>query len=97
MAPTLPPISHNLAAHAFECVAQGHRCFAEYELADGTMRMTHTVVHPDLRGQGIAAALVEAALAYAESQSLKVVPLCSYVRAYLQRHKPEGSRPLKDG
>ena len=36
--------------------------------------------------QGIAAALVRAALAHAREQGLKVRPLCSYVQAYVRRH-----------
>jgi predicted GNAT family acetyltransferase len=79
-------ITHNVSAHAFECTVQGHRCYAEYELTGPVMRMTHTVVHPELQGQGIAARLVEAALAHARAQGLKIEPICSYVRAYLQRH-----------
>jgi predicted GNAT family acetyltransferase len=38
------------------------------------------------QGQGLAAQLVEAGLHWAQAQHLKVVPACSYVRAYLQRH-----------
>ncbi|WP_275430632.1 GNAT family N-acetyltransferase [Klebsiella aerogenes] len=34
----------------------------------------------------MAARLVEAGLAWAREQQLKVVPACSYVAIYLQRH-----------
>lgn len=82
-----PTITHNLAASRFECTVEGHRCVADYQLRqDGVMRMTHTGVHPSLRGRGIAAALVAAALAHARAQGLRVEPACSYVQAYLARH-----------
>jgi predicted GNAT family acetyltransferase len=41
-----------------------------------------------LEGRGIAAALVQAALAHAKANGFKVNPLCSYVRAYMRR-RPE--------
>ncbi len=83
-----PPIINNRVASRFECTVEGHRCVADYELRpqERVIRMTHTGVHPSLRGRGIAAALVDAALAYARSEGLRVDPVCSYVQDYLQRH-----------
>lgn len=46
----------------------------------------HTYVPEKLRGQGIAEALVDEAVAYARSQNLKVVPACSYVRSLFKAH-----------
>jgi uncharacterized protein len=46
----------------------------------------HTEVPRALEGQGIAAALVQTALAWARSQGLQVRPTCSYVAAYMRRH-----------
>ena len=44
----------------------------------------------ELHGRGdrpdSAAALVQAALAYARAQGLRVRPSCSYVRSYMRRH-----------
>jgi len=81
-------ISHNPAVPRFETTVDGHLCVADYELADGVMRMTHTYVPPALEGRGIAAALVAAALAHARAAGWRVLPLCSYVRAYMER-RPE--------
>ena len=50
------------------------------------MHMIHTEVPPALEGRGIAARLVQAALDYAQAEGLKVLPRCSYVRAYMRRH-----------
>jgi len=45
-----------------------------------------TNVPPALEGRGIAAALTEAALHFAASQSLDIDPVCAYTAAYLRRH-----------
>lgn len=59
-----------------------------YELdADGRFVITHVEVPEHLRGGGIAARLTEAALLYADQNKLEVVPECSYVAAYLKRHR----------
>lgn len=81
------PITHNAAASRFETIVDGHLCVADYQLDDGVMTMTHTLVPPALEGRGIAAALVAAALAHARTAGLRVRPACSYVARYMQRHR----------
>ena len=81
-----PQVSHNHAMQRFESTIDGHLNVADYVLSGGKLVMTHTAVHPSLRGRGIAAALVEHALAYARAEGLQVEPVCSYVRGYLNRH-----------
>lgn len=80
------PIVHNPGASRFETRAGGELSVADYELIDGVMWVTHTGVPSSLRGQGVAARLVEAALAHARAQGLKVRPSCSYVVSYMRRH-----------
>ncbi|MFT7724105.1 MAG: GNAT family N-acetyltransferase [Roseateles sp.] len=58
----------------------------DYELGSSHVVFTHTVVPAAYQGQGLAARLVEAGLAWAREQGLKVVPACSYVNAYIKRH-----------
>ncbi|GIX25519.1 MULTISPECIES: GNAT family N-acetyltransferase [Caldimonas] len=79
-------VTHNPAAQRFEARLDGQLSVADYELRDGIMHMTHTGVPPALRGRGIAALLVQAALDHARAHGLKVHPLCSYVRSYMERH-----------
>lgn len=79
-------IEHDPQRGRFHTTVQGHLCVCDYRLRDGVMVFTHTEVAPELEGRGIAAQLVEAALAHAQEHGLKVRPLCSYVRSYLQRH-----------
>jgi hypothetical protein len=79
-------VRHDEAHRCFEAVVDGHRCVADYTLADGVMWMTHTGVPSVVGGRGIAAELVRAALAHARARGFKVQPSCSYVRVYMQRH-----------
>ncbi len=79
-------IRHDPVGSCFECQADGLRCVIDYRLIGNVMHIDHTEVPPALEGRGIAAALVRFALAHAREHGLKVNPLCSYVRVYMQRH-----------
>jgi predicted GNAT family acetyltransferase len=81
-------VIHNPGAHRFEARVDGHLGLAEYRLSGTVMQMTHTEVPTALQGRGIAGMLVEQALAHARAQGLKIDPLCSYVRSYMER-RPE--------
>ena len=67
----------------------------KYRIYGKVMMLTHTGVPKALRGRGIAAALVQAALDHARAKGLKVRPDCSYAEAYMQRH-PETLDLLND-
>ena len=84
-------VRHNPEANRFEAEVEGTLSVADYQLRDREMIMTHTFVPPEMRGRGIAEKLVRTALEYAETQQLRVVPACSYVAAFIQRH-PEFHR-----
>lgn len=88
-------IIDNQTAGSFETTIDGLRAFADYRIEGGKMILPHTVVPPALGGRGIAGKLVEAALARARAEGLTVVPACSYVAAYMQRH-PETQDLLAD-
>ncbi len=53
---------------------------------DGTLTIDHTGVPPEFGGRGVAARLVNAAIADARAEGFKIVPLCSYVVAQFRRH-----------
>jgi len=84
-----PPldIRHNEPASRFEVIVDGQTSFAAYDRDDDVLRLNHTSVPASLQGRGVAAAIVRAALDYASANGLKVEPWCSYVRAYMKRHK----------
>lgn len=62
---------------------------------DNEIVVTHTVVDPELRGQGIAGKLVEEVIEFAKSENRKIIPICSYVLDYFQKH-PEHEDLLAD-
>lgn len=79
-------IHHDAVAGRFTAEVDGQRCEADYQLRSGVMHLVHTGVPRALQGRGIAAALVDAALAEARAQGWRVRPVCSYVRAHMRRH-----------
>jgi predicted GNAT family acetyltransferase len=46
----------------------------------------HTVVSEALRGKGIAGKLTQKLMEYARENSLKIIPLCSYVVGFFEKH-----------
>ena len=80
------PIRHVTDCSRFEASVDGHACHADYRLAAGVMELTHTEVAPAVEGRGVGGDLIEAALDHARAQGLKVRPLCSYARYYMDEH-----------
>ena len=56
---------------------------------DGSVVLVHTEIDPSLEGRGLGNALVQGALDDLRERGIEYVPLCPFVRAYLQRH-PQG-------
>lgn len=80
-------VIHNEAEHRFEARLLGELAVCDYERESNRLVFTHTFVPPGLRGRGIAETLVRAALDYARAQKLQIVPACSYVAAFVERHR----------
>lgn len=81
-------IIHNQTENRFEVWINNQLSKLDYMRYGSTIVMTHVGVHPDQRGQGVAGKLTEVALGYAKAESLRVIPMCSYVAAYI-RSNPE--------
>ena len=79
-------VTHSPQADRFEARVQGHLSLCSYRRQGDVLVLHHTEVPPALQGQGVAAALVQAALDWARAQGLHVRPTCSYVAAYMRRH-----------
>jgi predicted GNAT family acetyltransferase len=60
--------------------------FAAYERRGDTMVFTHTEVDPDAGQDGLGSTLVRAALDDVRSKGGSVVPLCPFVRGWIDRH-----------
>ena len=63
---------------------------AEYREVEGVTVFTHTVVDDAFEGQGVGGDLVRGALDDVRSRGGTVVPLCSFVRAWIDRHEGYG-------
>ena len=84
------PVEHDEAGRRFEVALNRERAVLNYDLRGAAMVITHTGVPRAWEGRGIAASLTHAALEYARSRGLSVVPVCSYAAAYLRRHPEYG-------
>ena len=68
-------------------IGDGHTAFLTYADREGIRRILHTEVPAALRGGGYGKILMEASLRKMEEEGVKVVPICSYARIYMQRNK----------
>lgn len=58
---------------------------------NGEVDINHTYVNPQLRGQGVAGAMMEEVAGYLRKQSLKATATCSYANSWLKKHRDEYS------
>ena len=70
----------------FELTEGGSTAVLTYEEGDGDVAFLHTVVPPELEGQGVGSRLAETAVRWAVDGGREVVPVCSFVRGWLERH-----------
>jgi predicted GNAT family acetyltransferase len=59
---------------------------AAYQLRGDQIRFTHTEVNPEAGESGLGSRLVRAALDDVRGKGLQVVPLCPFVRGWIERH-----------
>jgi hypothetical protein len=79
-------VRDNQAESRFELEQDGAVAVAAYDLDGEVISFTHTVVPVEIEGQGIGSALIGGALEAARARGLKVIPICGFVRAYIDRH-----------
>ena len=87
MDPSTAQATHDPGRQRFVWAADGAPpAFLSYTFAGDRVIFEHTFVPDALRGQGLAAQLVRAALTEARRVGWKVVPACSYVASFIKRH-----------
>lgn len=79
-------VRDNRSEQEFELTVDGERAVAAYQLESKTIVFTHTKVPEAIEGRGVGSKLVRAALDSARDRGLKVVPQCTFVRAWIDRH-----------
>ena len=60
--------------------------FVQFTEHDGRRVFFHTEVDDAFSGQGLASVLVRRALARTSEDGLRVVPVCPYVKRWLEKH-----------
>ena len=80
-------VIHDIEKQKFYAVIDDLESHLEYVKVNNVLNLIHTYVPNALRGKGSASKIVKVALTYAEENNLKIIPSCSYVAAYIQRHK----------
>lgn len=63
--------------------------FAQYVRRGGRTLFVHTEVFPDFGGHGLGSTLAGEAVAAERAAHRKIVPLCSFIRSYVDRHPDE--------
>jgi len=79
-------VAHDRAAQRFDLALDGQTALLSYSRATGVISLDHTYVPPPIEGRGVAEKLTRAALDFARTEKLRVVPACSYVAAYIRKH-----------
>ena|SRR5690349_4243619 len=92
----------NTARSRYEMTVNDVTAFIDYERTGDTVTLVHTEVPPEMSGQGIGSKLAQGALDDARQHGQRIVPRCTFVRKYLERHpeyqdvilpSEEGARP----
>lgn len=79
-------VRDNPARSRFELDADGYLAFSDYRRDGAVLTISHTEVPAAIGGKGIGSKLVRGVLDLIRAEGLKVVPRCSFVRAYIERH-----------
>ncbi|HEX9997027.1 MAG TPA: GNAT family N-acetyltransferase [Abditibacterium sp.] len=81
------PITLNPEKSRFELEKEGQIAVADFVLRPSEMVVTHVIVPQSLRGGGIASQLAAEVVAHARRENLQIVPQCSFMAAYMEKHR----------
>ncbi len=81
-----PSVTRNDAASRFESDSGHGVAVLTYTRTGDTLDLVHTEVPDAAQGAGFGQALVTAALDYARSETLRVIPTCPFVRHFIDDH-----------
>ena len=90
------PLIDNRASHRFELpIEGGGLAVAYYRLEGDRVLLTHTEVPEQFSGRGIGTKLARAVFDAVRASGRRVVPICSFMRAFAARH-PEDADLIAD-
>lgn len=87
-------VTDNRERNRYELTIEGHTAFAAYRIDGDVITFTHTIVPPELQGQGIASRVILHALTDVQARGLRVIAQCPFVAAYIRKH-PEWAALLE--
>ncbi len=80
-------IVKNAEAGRYEMRVGEHTAFVQFRSEEnGTVRLLHTEVPAALEGQGIGSRLAQGVLDSIRAEGQQVVPQCSFIAGYIERH-----------
>ncbi len=80
------PLTKNENKKRFEINVNGHYAFINYEESGNKVALVHTEADPKLIGTGAGVAVVEKTLLWLDINNKSILPYCSFVFTYLQKH-----------
>jgi len=95
----------NKEKNQFEAEIEGSHAKIEYSVQPGVLSLNHTEVPKELSGKGIASELTERVLLQIELRGLKIIPVCPFIKKYIEKHpewksiiaeKPNKKKPFQD-
>jgi predicted GNAT family acetyltransferase len=87
-------ITDNPEASRLEVTIDGHVAELIYRRRADRLVLVHTRVPDALEGRGLGGQLVTAALSWAATEDLTVVPICPFARSWLTSH-PDAAGTVK--
>jgi uncharacterized protein len=79
-------IVDNAARGRYEYEIEGQTAFINYRRANGVVSLTHAEVPTELEGRGVGSFMVRGTLDLIRERAEKVIPMCSFVEAFIRRH-----------
>ena len=83
---TTENVRDNTTLHRFEMDTEAGPAFVTYRRDGGVLKLVHTEVPAALGGRGIGSKLASGVLNLIRSRHEKIVPLCEFMRGYIDRH-----------
>lgn len=81
-----PDIRDERDAKRYALTIDGHTAVVTYNLVEGGLMVTETLVPIPLEGQGIASRLARHVLADVKERGLVILPVCPFFAGYLKKH-----------
>lgn len=91
-------VAHNPEKKCFEIFNDENTKMGLIEYMNGgnnEIYATHTEVFPEFEGQGLARHLLDAMVAWAEQENLKIVPVCGYVIGAFKKYPEKYAAVIK--